>query len=161
MKHLATLLILFIVAGCAYVDPATHNPGNKGDQTRAETIGAGRRLAAKLFANEGFKSRYAAKRAEKGGGLPALQLAFFESDDPGIHVPSNDFLRLDLQEMLADSGWFTLSGDLDACDYVLYGTYRTCAETDGSRVSHRLILKLKDIRTSELVWTSSDEIAKE
>lgn len=153
---------LLVAGGCAYVDPALRNPGRPGDQTRAETIGAGRRLADKLFANEGFKARYSAKRAEKpAGALPALQIAFFKSDDPGVRVPSSDFVRLDLREVLANSGWFTLSRDLDACDYVLYGTYKTYRETDGSRVSHRLILELKDLRTGELVWTDSDEIAKE
>jgi len=158
----AAAILAAAVVGCAYVDPAARNPGRKGDQTRAETIGAGRRLAAKLFASEAFKARYAAKRAEKpAGALPVLQLAFFKSDDPGVRVPSNDFVRLDLQEALADSGWFTLSRDLDACDYVLDGTYKTYKETDGSRVSHRVTLRLKDIRTGELVWTASDEIAKE
>ena len=34
-------------------------------------------------------------------------------------------------------------------------------EPDGSRVSRRLVLRLVDPRTGDLVWTASDEIAKE
>lgn len=153
---------LLVVAGCAYVDPAARNPGRAGDQTRAETIGAGRRLAAKLFASEGFKARYAAKRAEKpAGALPTLQLDYFKSGEPGTRdpPPATDFLRLDLQEALAESGWFALSSDRDACDYVMDGTYASVR--DDGRVSHRVTLRLKDLRTGELVWTASDEIAKE
>ena len=155
--------LAFLAAGCGtYVDPALRNPGRKGDQTRAETIGAGRRLAARLFASETFKARYAAKRAEKpDGALPALQLDYFRSAVPGTRdpAPAEDFVRLDLQEALAESGWFALSADRDACDYVMDGTYASVR--DAGRVSHRVTLRLKDLRTGELVWTASDEIAKE
>ena len=162
MKHLATiLLVLFLVAGCAYVDPAARNPGRQIDFTRAESIAAANRLSGKLFSNTDFRKSYQNKRAEKPAGrLPAVQVAFFKSDDVNVRVPRDDFLRLDLREALAKSGWFTLSTDIDACDYILYGTYRSYAEPDGSRVSHRVTLELKDIRASELAWTDSDEIAK-
>ena len=39
------------------------------------------------------------------------------------------------------------------------GTYASVRDAD--RVSHRVTLRLKDLRTGELVWTASDEIAKE
>lgn len=164
MKHLASLLVLLLAllgAGCAYVDPAKPNPGRQIDYTRAESIAATRRLSGRLFAHPGFQERYRNKRAEKSADrLPAVQVAFFESDDVNVRVPVDDFLRLDLREALADSGWFTLSGDIDACDYVLHGTYRSYPEPDGSRVSHRVTLELKDTRTAEVVWTASDEISK-
>ena len=62
-------------------------------------------------------------------------------------------------QAVSESGWFALSADRDACDYVLDGT--SASVRDGGRVSHHVTLRLKDLRTGELVWTASDEIAKE
>lgn len=155
-------LLASAVSGCAYVDPGKRNPGRKIDYTRAESIASCQRLCSKLFASEGFKGKYSSKRAEKpAGSLPAIQVAFFDCDDENIRVPSEDFLRLDLEEALANSGWFTMmSGDIDACDYVLRGIYRTMQEPKGGRAAHRISLRIQDIRTGELVWADSDEISK-
>ena len=120
----AIALATIIAPGCIYVNPEKTNPGRKGDFTRAETIASARRLRDKMFANGRFMEKYAAKRAEKGGGIPVIQLAYFESDEVNVRVPHNDFLRQDLSEAIYDSGWFTISGDIDACDFILYGTYR-------------------------------------
>ena len=156
----AFALATIIASGCMYVNPAKTNPGNKGDFTRAETIVSARRLRDKMFTNARFMEKYAAKRAEKGGGVPVIQLAYFKSDEINVRVPHNDFLRQDLSEAIYESGWFTISGDIDACDFVLYGTYRDFREPNGSRVSHRITIEVKDQRTGELVWTGSDEFAK-
>ena len=68
-------------------------------------------------------------------------------------------IRRDLETALRSSGRFVLSGDPDACDYILKGEYREMR--DGSRVTHQLALRLHDTAADLDVWTGSDEIAKE
>ena len=160
MKPAAVLPILAIAAGCAspYVAPEAVNPVSTGAYTRAETIGAEQRLVAKLLADPAFASHYAAKAAQRGGA-PALQVAHIDNLTTRRVGTTLAAVRRDLETALRSSGRFLLSGDIDACDYILHGEYRDIA--DGRRITHQLALRLHDTAADLDVWTGSDEIAKE
>lgn len=150
--------MLLLAAGCvSYVDPAERNPGKKGDYTRAETISAGQRLVDAMLADPVFARHYAAKMQQRGG-TPVVQVAHIAN----LTTERNGslaLLRADLEEALRACGRFVLSGDPDACDYILRGEYR--AVQDGRRRTHRVTLRLHDVVADSDVWTGSDEIAKE
>lgn len=147
-------------AGCVhYVSPNQTNPGSgKGDYTRAESLPAEQRLVNALLADPVFAQHYAAKVAQKGGAVPALQVAHIDNLTTR-RVDSLGAIRRDLETALRSSGRFVLSGDPDACDYILKGEYREMR--DGSRVTHQLALRLHDTAADLDVWTGSDEIAKQ
>ena len=147
-------------AGCVhYVSPDQTNPaGDPGAYTRAESLPAEQRLVNALLADPVFAQHYAAKVAQKGGAAPALQVAHMENLTTR-RVDSLGAIRRDLETALRSSGRFVLSGDIDACDYVLKGEYREIR--DGARVTHQLALRLHDIAADLDVWTGSDEIAKQ
>ena len=147
-------------AGCAspYVDPGSTNPVSPGAYTRSETLTTEQRLVGKLFSDAVFARHYAAKVAEKGGTAPVLQVAYIDNLTTR-HVPALDAVRRDLETALRTSGRFVLSGDADACDYILRGEYRDIP--DGRRVGHQLALQLHDTAADMDVWTGADEIAKE
>lgn len=149
-----------MVAGCTapYVDPAETNPGSRGSFTRSETLSAEQRLVNALLADPVFAQHYAAKVAQKGGAVPALQVAHIDNLTTR-RVDSLGAIRRDLETALRSSGRFVLSGDPDACDYILRGEYREMR--DGSRVTHQLALRLHDTAADLDVWTGSDEIAKQ
>ena len=149
-----------IVAGCAspYVHPAATNPVSTGAYTRAETIPAEQRLVNALFADPVFAQHYAAKTAQKRGAIPALQVAHIDNLSTSRNA-SLAAVRRDLETALRASGRFLLSGDPDACDYILRGEYRDIP--DGRRVTHQLSLRLHDTAADLDVWTGADEIAKE
>ncbi len=149
-----------LAAGCAspYVDPAKTNPVSTSSYTRAETLSAEQRLVDALLSDPVFAQHYSAKVAKKGGSVPALQVAHIDN----LTTRRNGSLaamRRDLETALRTSGRFVLSGDPDACDYILKGEYRDIP--DGRRVSHQLFLRLHDTASDLDVWTGSDEIAKE
>jgi len=149
-----------MAAGCAspYVDPGKTNPVSTGAYTRAETVSSEQRLVNALLSDLTFAQHYAARVAKKGGAVPALQVAHIDN----LSTKRNDSLaavRRDLETALRSSGRFVLSGDPDACDYILRGEYRDIS--DGGRVSHQLSLRLHDAAADLDVWTGSDEIAKE
>lgn len=150
-----------MVAGCTapYVDPAETNPGSRGSFTRSETLSAEQRLVNALLADPIFAQHYASKVAQKGGAAPAVQVASFKNGTGERVQRKLDAVREDVANALRSSGRFVLSGDPDACDYVLKGEYRDIP--DGKRVSHRLALSLHDTAADLDVWTGSDEIAKE
>lgn len=158
MTCVAGLLVL--AAGCStgpYVDSGAYNPVSTAAYTRAETIPAGQRLVNAMLADPIFAQHYAAK-VQQRGGVPAVQVAHIVN----LTTERNGapaMLRLDLEEALRASGRFVLSGDPDACDYILRGEYR--AVQDGRRTTHRVTMRLHDIAADSDVWTGSDEIAKE
>ncbi|MBP5787840.1 MAG: hypothetical protein J6Y19_08510 [Kiritimatiellae bacterium] len=163
MKHPRNLLLSltagFLLAGCStgpYVPPEWPNPAGNGDYTRAETIAAERRLAAALLSDPMFARHHAAKTQQRGG-TPFLQVANFVNGT--TERASLAMLRDDMEQLLRDSGSFFISGDADACDYILRGTYRSVA--DGYRVTHKLTLTLHDVAADMVVWSGSDEIAKQ
>ncbi len=150
-----------IAAGCAvrYVDPASRNPADDvGTYTRAESLPAQQRLVDALLTDTTFAQHYAAKLAKKGGAVPMLQVAHIENLSTR-RIATLAAIRRDLETALRKSGRFVLSGDPDACDYILKGEYRDIP--DGNRVTHQLVLRLKDTSADLDVWTDSDEIAKE
>lgn len=163
MKNVAKMCLaagLLAAAGCVsgpYVAPEATNPVSTGAYTRAETAGAGQRLVNAMLADPVFAQQYAAK-AQQRGGAPVVQVAYIvnhTTERTGVL----GMLREDLEEALRASGRFVLSGDPDACDYILRGDYR--AVQDGARVTHRVALRLHDSAADIDVWTGSDEIAKE
>ena len=151
---------LLAAAGCAhgpYVEPGAYNPVSPGAYTRAETVPAGQRLVDAMLADPVFVQCYAAK-VQQRGGVPVVQVAHIAN----LTTERNGslaMLRADLEEALRASGRFVLSGDPDACDYILRGDYR--AVQDGRRTTHRVSLRLHDTVADSDVWTGSDEIAKE
>ena len=147
------------MAGCTvrYVDPAATNPASAGVYTRAESIGAVPRLVRALFSDAVFAQHYAEKSGQRGGA-PVLQVAPVDN----LSAKRNAALgavRRDLESALRSSGWFLLSGDPAACDYVLRSEYRDI--DDGNRVTHQLSIRLHDVASDLDVWTGADEIAKE
>ena len=157
---LAAWAAIALTAGCVhYVDPGRRNTG--GDTrayTRAETLTAEQRLVNALLSDPTFAQHYAAKAAQKGGAVPALQVAHIDNLSTR-RVGALAAIRRDLETALRTSGRFVLSGDPDACDYILRGEYRDIS--DGKRVTHQLALRLHDTAADLDVWTGSDEIAKE
>ena len=147
-------------AGCIhYVDPASRNTGDDlAAYSRAESLLAEQRLLNALLADQTFAQHYAAKREKKSGASPVLQVAPIDNLSTQ-RVASLAAIRCDLETALRTSGRFVLSGDPDACDYILKGEYRCIP--DGRRVTHKLTLRLKDTAADLDVWTGSDEIAKE
>lgn len=149
-----------LAAGCAtgpYVSPGAYNPGRPGDYTRAETIPAGQRMVDAMLADPVFAQHYAAK-VQQRGGAPTVQVEHLKNLT-NEHTGALTMLRQDLEEALRASGRFVLSGDPDACDYILRGEYR--ALQDGRRTTHRVTVRLHDVRGDFDAWTGSDEIAKE
>ena len=149
-----------LAAGCAkgpYVDPGAYNPVSTGAYTRAETVPAGQRLVYAMLADPVFAQHYAAK-VQQRGGTPVVQVGHIDNLTLG-HTGSPSLLRADIEEALRASGRFILSGDPDACDYILRGEYRSVQ--DGRRTTHRVTMRLHDIAADSDVWTGSDEIAKE
>ena len=157
---IAVLAAIAMASGCVhYVDPAKQNTGgDAGAYTRAETLPAEQRLVNAMFADPTFAQHYAAKVAKKGGSVPALQVAHIDNLSTR-RVGALAAIRRDLETALRSSGRFVLSGDPDACDYILRGEYRDIQ--DGRRVTHHLALRLHDTAADIDVWTGSDEIAKE
>lgn len=150
-----------IASGCVhYVDPGSANTaGDTGSYTRAETLPAEQRLVNALFTDPTFAQHYAAKVAQKGGAVPMLQVAYLDNKSTQRHGNLLDAVRRDMESALRSSGRFVLSGDPDACDYILKGEYRDIP--DGGRVTHQLALRLHDTAADIDVWTGADEIAKE
>ena len=161
-RELVCLLgISFLAAGCArgpYVDSGAYNPVSTAAYTRAETVPAGQRLVNAMLADPVFARHYAAKVAARGG-TPLLQVAYIENLSTTRNATALDALRNDIETALRASGRFILSGDPDACDYILRGAYRDLP--DGRRVTHRVTFRLHDTAADLDVWTGSDEIAKE
>ena len=158
----AAALAAALAAGCAspYVDPGDTNPVSPDSYTRAETLPAEQRLVNKLLADTTFAQHYAAKVAKKGGAVPALQVAYIDNlNTQRVSGALLDAIRRDLETALRTSGRFVLSGNPDACDYILKGEYRDIP--DGRRVTHQLALRLHDTVADLDVWTGADEIAKE
>ncbi len=160
-RELICLLgISLLAAGCArgpYVDSGAYNPVSTVAYTRAETIPAGQRLVDAMLADPVFAQCYAAK-VQQRGGAPVVQVAHIAN----LTTERNGslaILRMDLEEALRASGRFVLSGDPDACDYILRGEYR--AVQDGRRVTHRVTVRLHDVEGDFDAWSGSDEIAKE
>lgn len=150
--------ILALAAGCvSYVGPDESNPVDPWAYTRAEAIGTGQRLVDSLLSDPVFAQHYAAKMQQRGG-VPVVQVAHVENLSTQRHG-SLAMLRDSLEEALRASGRFVLSGDPDACDYILKGRYR-CVQ-DGRRVTHRVTVRLHDNAVDSDAWTGSDEIAKE
>ena len=149
-----------MTAGCVhYVDPAQTNPaGSAHAYTRSESLPAEQRLVNALLADPTFAQHYAAKVAQKGGAVPVMQVAHIDNLSTR-RVGALDAVRRDLETALRSSGRFLLSGDIDACDYVLKGEYRDIP--DGNRVTHQLALRLHDTAADIDVWTGADEIAKQ
>lgn len=147
-------------AGCVhYVDPgATNTSRDTHAYTRSESLTAEQRLVNALISDPIFAQHYAAKVAQKGGAVPALQVAHIDNLTTR-RVDSLGAVRRDLETALRSSGRFVLSGDPNACDYILRGEYREMR--DGSRVTHQLALRLHDTAADLDVWTGSDEIAKQ
>jgi hypothetical protein len=159
-KPLALFLLPALLAGCAhnpYVSPAAYNPVAPPVYTRAESISAGQRLVDSMLSDAVFAQHYAAK-AQQRGGTPMLQVGHIENLSTARNG-SLAMLRGDIETALRASGRFVLSGDVDACDWVLLGEYRNVH--DGPRTTHRVSLRLHDIASGIDVWTGSDEIAKE
>lgn len=161
-KMVCALGLVVLAAGCArgpYVDSGTYNPVSTVAYTRAETVPAGQRLVNAMLADPVFAQFYAAKMQQRGG-TPVVQVAHIANltSDRTKNGPLAMF-RSDLEEALRASGRFILSGDPDACDYILRGEYR--AVQDGRRTTHRVTMRLHDISADTDVWTGSDEIAKE
>lgn len=160
---LALAALAVVAVGCAatgpYVDPAAGNPVAPGAYTRAETIPAGQRLVAAMLADPVFAQHRVAKSASRGGAAPAVQVARFRNLSESRVLVQLDTLRGDIEAALRSSGQFVLSGDPDACDYVLKGDYRILQ--DGARTTHVLALRIHDLAADVDVWTGSDEIAKE
>ncbi len=160
-RELVCLLgISLLAAGCArgpYVDSGAYNPVSTAAYTRAETVTAGQRLVNAMLADGAFAQHYAAK-AQQRGGAPVVQVAHIENRTTERNG-SLAMLRADLEEALRASGRFVLSGDPDACDYILRGDYR--AVQDGRRGTHRVTLRLHDVAGDFDAWAGSDEIAKE
>lgn len=153
--------IAAMLAGCVngpYVDPASYNPVSPEKYTRAEAMSAGQRLVNAMISDPLFAQHYAAKALERGG-TPVLQVAHFDNLSFERNGRALAALRRDIETALRASGRFLLSGDPDACDYILHGDY--CDIPDGRRTSHRLALRLHDVANDLDVWTGSDEIAKE
>ena len=149
-------------SGCVhYVDPGSSNTAGKADiYTRAETRTAEQRLVDAMCADSGFAQFYAAKVAQKGGAVPALQVAYFDTAVPGERMPKSVVAaRRAIEDALRASGRFVLTGDIDAADYVLHGLYDRIP--DGRRDTHQLALRLHDTTADIDVWTGIDEIAKE
>lgn len=160
-RELICLLgISLLAAGCArgpYVDSGAYNPVSTVAYTRAETIPAGQRLVDAMLADPVFAQHYAAK-VQQRGGVPVVQVAHIAN----LTTERNGslaMLRADLEEALRASGRFVLSGDPDACDYILRGEYR--AVQDGRRVTHRVTVRLHEVEGDFDAWSGSDEIAKE
>lgn len=159
-KTICVAGLLVLAAGCAkgpYVDSGAYNPVSTVAYTRAETIPAGQRLVNAMLADPVFAQCYAAK-VQQRGGAPVVQVAHIAN----LTTERNGslaMLRMDMEEALRASGRFVLSGDPDACDYILRGEYR--AVQDGHRTTHRVSVRLHDTAADTDVWTGSDEIAKE
>lgn len=151
---------MLLLAGCMsgpYVESGASNPVSTVDYTRAESIPAGQRLVYAMLADPVFAQHYSAK-VQQRGGIPVVQVAYIVNDT----IERNGGLAMfrdDLEEALRASGRFILSGDPDACDYILRGDYR--AVQDGRRVTHRVTVRLHDIAGDFDAWSGSDEIAKE
>lgn len=162
-KFLAGAMVgvaMLLLAGCAsgpYVDPAAPNPVSTEAYTRAETVPAVQRLIDAMLADPAFAQHYAAKVRQRGG-VPAVQVAYIVNRTTERNG-SLAMLRDDLEEALRASGRFVLSGDPDACDYILRSDYR--AVQDGRRTTHRVSVRLHDIAGDFDAWSGSDEIAKE
>lgn len=161
-RFIGLAVALLAAAGCAhgpYVEPGSYNPVSPGAYTRAETVPAGQRLVNAMLADPVFAQHYAAK-VQQRGGVPVVQVAHI-ANLTGSHPINGTLasLRSDLEEALRASGRFVLSGDPDACDYILRGDYRVVQ--DGRRTTHRVSLRLHDTVADSDVWTGSDEIAKE
>ena len=157
---LCAMGLLLLAAGCAtgpYVDSGAYNPVSTDAYTRAETVSAGQRLVDAMLADPGF-ARYYAATVRQRGGTPMVQVAHIANLTTG-RDGALALLRTDIEEALRASGRFVLSGDPDACDYILRGEYR--AVQDGRRTTHRVSLRLHDMTDDCDVWTGSDEIAKE
>lgn len=153
-------IALFAVAGCVngpYVDPAATNPVSATAYTRAETVPAGQRLIDAMLSDPVFAQHYAAK-VQQRGGIPVVQVAYIVNRTTE-RSGALGMLCDDLEEALRASGRFVLSGDPDACDYILRGDYR--AVQDGARTTHRVSMRLHDTAADTDVWTGSDEIAKQ
>ena len=153
-------ILATVVSGCVhYVDPgSTNTAGDTGVYTRAETLSAEQRLVNALLSDPIFSQHYAAKVAKKGNAAPVLQVAHIDNLSTR-RVGALAAVRRDLETALRSSGRFVLSGDPDACDYILKGEYRDIP--DGGRVTHQLALRLHDTAADLDVWTGADEIAKE
>lgn len=156
MAFSVTLLVLS--TGCVYVHPARRNPDRIGTYTRSESFPAEQHLVDELLADSTFAQHYAAKVAGKGGAVPVVQVAYIDNFSKH-HVASLGAIRCDLEAALRSSGRFILSGDPDACDYILRGEYRDMKE--GWRGTHKLFFRLHDTATDTIVWTGTDEIAKQ
>lgn len=159
-KASALFLLPAFLVGCAhnpYVDPAAYNPVSTASYTRAETMSAGQRLVNIMLADPVFAQHYSAK-CQQRNGVPVLQMGYIENLST-MRNGSLEMLRGDIESALRASGRFVLSGDLDACDYVLRGEYRNVR--DGGRMTHNVSLRLHDIATDMDVWMGKDEIAKE
>ena len=159
-KTVSLSLLTAFLAGCAhnpYVSPSAYNPVSPASYTRAETMPAGQRLVDTMLSDAVFAQHYAAKSRQRGG-TPTLQVGHIENFSTS-HNGSLAMLRNDIESALRASGRFVLSGDPDACDYVLRGDYRNVR--DGARTTHRVSLRLHDVAADIDVWTGSDEIAKE
>lgn len=157
----AAVFSLLAMAGCVsgpYVSPASFNPVSPDDYTRAEAIPAGQRLVNAMFTDAVFAQHYNAKLQQRGG-TPVLQVANFDNISFTRNGKALEALRTDIESALLASGRFLLSGDPDACDYILHGELRDVS--DGARVTHRVSLRLVDVAADLVVWTGSDEIAKE
>lgn len=162
-RHTSLAFATAMAAACAgcvhYVDPAKANPaGSTHAYTRSESLPAEQRLVNALLSDPIFAQHYAAKVAQKGGAVPVLQVAYIDNLSTR-RVATLDAIRRDLETALRSSGRFLLSGDIDACDYVLKGEYRDIP--DGKRVTHQIALRLHDTSADLDVWTGIDEIAKQ
>lgn len=151
--------ILAMSAGCVYVNPARRNPVWTGAYTRAETLSAEQRLVDALLADPTFAQHYATKVESRGGAVPVVQVSHLDNLSAERHASLLGAVRRNLETALRSSGRFIISGDPAACDYLLRGEYRDVA--DGWRVTHQLALQLHDTASDIVVWTASDEIAKE
>lgn len=149
---------LAVSTGCVYVHPAKRNPVWAGTYTRAETFPAEQRLVDALLSDPTFTQHYAAKMVQKGGAIPMVQVSFIDNLSTKRNASLLGAVRRDLETALRTSGRFVLSGDPDACDYILRGEYRDIV--DGRRVTHQLAIQLHDTAADIDVWTGADEIAK-
>lgn len=153
------MTLLAFLSGCVYVHPARRNPAYVGTYTRAESFPAEQRLVDALLADSTFAQHYAAKIAGRGGAVPVVQVSHIDNFSTVRRASLLAAVRRDIETSLRSSGRFILSGDPDACDYILRGEYRDIA--DGWRVTHQLALRLHDTAADTDVWTGADEIAKE
>lgn len=173
----ATALVAFSV-GCAhYVHPAKPNTAEDlVAYTRAESLTAEQRLVDAILVDPTFGQHYDAKKSQKGGAVPVVQVAHIDNLSTVRHGTLLAAIRRNLETALRSSGCFVLSGDPAACDYILRGEFRDIIDVppasgwrllallhlvDDRRVTHQLALRLHDIASDLDVWTGTDEIAKE